>query len=67
MFRETVIAATKGIINFTLVESHPRFAIEEFKLAVDHREDFALSKVTMRRRFPLLSPKPADKVEIEPG
>ena len=105
---EAVIATTKGVLSLASVERDPRLAIEELELAVDHREDFALSKVTMRRgpawgrglqashksiirratrrkdldwlakyvddcsvflfiSPTLLSSKPADKVEIEPG
>ena len=46
---EAVIATTKGVLSLASVERDPRLAIEELELAVDHREDFALSKVTMRR------------------
>jgi hypothetical protein len=46
---EAVIVTTKGALSLASVERDPRLAIEELELAVDHREDFALSKVTMRR------------------
>jgi hypothetical protein len=61
---ETVIATTKGIPNLASVERHPRFAIEEFELTVDHREDFVLSKVPMRRGSPRLEAKFASQSQM---
>lgn len=60
---EAVIATTKGVLSLASVERDPRLAIEELELAVDHREDFALSKVTMRRG-PRLGPRFASQSQI---